>query len=201
MIYLQNKNLLRSCKKTTKTGGHLAILVAMLTIITVKIHEATKFGSWKKNWLIKPPSPTKPDVNLNYISAIAMLINDNWCNDIVTFPELNAVRQGLNDTAQIISKNREHMITSSNGNIFHVTGPLWWESTGYQWITLIKALMFCFDVFFDLRLDKRLRKQSRLQWFETPLCTLWRHCNKLYPLDYCFLLYSSLSELETNYQS
>ena len=23
----------------------------------------------------------------------------------------------------------------------------------------------------------RLRKQSRLCWFETPLCSLWRHCN------------------------
>ena len=26
-----------------------------------------------------------------------------------------------------------------------------------------------YDVFFDLRLDKRLRKQSRRRWFETPL--------------------------------
>ena len=31
-----------------------------------------------------------------------------------------------------------------------------------------------FGVFFDLRLNKRLRKQSR---FETPLRSLWRHCN------------------------
>ena len=34
-----------------------------------------------------------------------------------------------------------------------------------------------FDVFFDLRLDKRLCKQSWGWWFETPLRPLWRHCN------------------------
>ena len=34
-----------------------------------------------------------------------------------------------------------------------------------------------FDVFFDLRLKKRLSKQSWGWWFETLLCTLWRHHN------------------------
>ena len=34
-----------------------------------------------------------------------------------------------------------------------------------------------FDVFFDLRLNKRLSKQSWGWWFEMPLCPLWRHCN------------------------
>ena len=34
-----------------------------------------------------------------------------------------------------------------------------------------------FDVFFDLRLNKRLSKQPRRWWFETPSCSLWRHCN------------------------
>ena len=30
---------------------------------------------------------------------------------------------------------------------------------------------------FDLRLNKRLSKQSWGGWFETPSCSLWRHCN------------------------
>ena len=34
-----------------------------------------------------------------------------------------------------------------------------------------------FDIFFDLRLNKRLSKQSWGWWFETPSCPLWRHCN------------------------
>ena len=34
-----------------------------------------------------------------------------------------------------------------------------------------------FDVFFDLRPNKRLNKQSWGWWFETLSCSLWRHCN------------------------
>ena len=34
-----------------------------------------------------------------------------------------------------------------------------------------------FDVFFDLRLNKRLSKQLRPRRFETPSLSLWRHCN------------------------
>ena len=36
-----------------------------------------------------------------------------------------------------------------------------------------------FDVFFDLRLDGRLRKHSWGWWFETPSCPLWRQSNDL----------------------
>ena len=32
-----------------------------------------------------------------------------------------------------------------------------------------------YDLFFDLRLNKRLSKQSRCRWFETPSCSLWCH--------------------------
>ena len=34
-----------------------------------------------------------------------------------------------------------------------------------------------FDVFFNLRLNKRFSKQSWGWWFETPSRSLWRHCN------------------------
>ena len=34
-----------------------------------------------------------------------------------------------------------------------------------------------FDVFFDLRLNKTLSKQSRRRCFQTSLRSLWRHCN------------------------
>ena len=39
------------------------------------------------------------------------------------------------------------MMTSSNGNIFRVTGPLWGEFTGHRWIPLTKASdaeLWCF---------------------------------------------------------
>ena len=35
-----------------------------------------------------------------------------------------------------------------------------------------------FDVYFDLRLNKRLCKQSWGWWFNTLLCPLWRHSNE-----------------------
>ena len=69
---------------------------------------------------------------------------------------------------------RESMMTSSNGNIFRVTGHLCGEFTGHRWMTR------SFDVFFDLRLNKRLNKQSWGCWFETPSPPLWRHCNVLF---------------------
>ena len=36
-----------------------------------------------------------------------------------------------------------------------------------------------FDVFFDLRLNKRLRKQLWGWWSETLSCPLWRHCSDI----------------------
>ena len=40
-----------------------------------------------------------------------------------------------------------------------------------------KPVTRSFDVFFDLRLNKPLRKQSWGWWFETPSRSLWCHCN------------------------
>ena len=40
-----------------------------------------------------------------------------------------------------------------------------------------RPVTWSFDVSFDLRLNKRLSKQSEGWWFETPSRPLWRHCN------------------------
>ena len=69
------------------------------------------------------------------------------------------------------------MMTSSNGNIFRITGHLCGEFTGHRGIPCTKPVMRNFDVFFDLRLNKRLSIQSRGWWFETPSRPLWRHNN------------------------
>ena len=68
------------------------------------------------------------------------------------------------------------MMTTSNGNDYRVTGPLWQETTVHRWIPLTKPGMRSFGIFFDLR-NKRLSKQSGRRWFDTPLRSLWRHCN------------------------
>ena len=40
-----------------------------------------------------------------------------------------------------------------------------------------RPLTRSFDVFFELHLNIWLSKQLRRRWFETPLPSLWRHCN------------------------
>ena len=62
------------------------------------------------------------------------------------------------------------MMTSSNGNIFRVTGHLCGEFLAQRPVTR------SFDVFFDLRLNKRLRKQWQGWSFETPSSPVW-HCD------------------------
>ena len=51
------------------------------------------------------------------------------------------------------------MMTSSNGNIFRVTVPLCGEFTSPGEFPTQRPVMRNFDVFFDLRLNKRLSKQ------------------------------------------
>ena len=53
-----------------------------------------------------------------------------------------------------------NMMTSSNGNIFRVTGPLCGEFTGPGEFPTQRPVTRSFDVYFDLRLNKRLCKQS-----------------------------------------
>ena len=73
------------------------------------------------------------------------------------------------------------MMTSSNGNIFRVTGPLCWEFTNHKRTHSHRPVTQSFDVFFDLRLNKRLSKQSNPWYFETPSRSWWRHCDASAP--------------------
>ena len=61
--------------------------------------------------------------------------------------------------------------------LFRITGPLCGELTGHRWIPLTRPVTRSFDVFFDLRLQKRLSEQSIRRWFETPSRSLSCHCN------------------------
>ena len=80
----------------------------------------------------------------------------------------------------------------------HFTSRPWWR---HQMETFSASLAICagnspvagefpaqrpvtrgFGVFFDLRLNKRLSKQSWRWWFDTPSCPLWRHCHAV-PID------------------
>ena len=51
-----------------------------------------------------------------------------------------------------------------------------------------RPLTRSFDIFFDLRLNKRLSKQSWGRWFEALSRPLWRHRNYMYYHDSLFIL-------------
>ena len=69
------------------------------------------------------------------------------------------------------------MMTSSNGNIFRVTGLLCGEFTGPGESPAQRPVTQSFDVFFDLRLNKPLSKQPWGWWFEMLSWSLWRQCD------------------------
>ena len=72
----------------------------------------------------------------------------------------------------VTSRVQQIMMTSSNGNIFRVTGPLYIGEFPAQ-----RPVTRSFDVFFDLYLKRRLSKQSWCWWSETPTRSIWCQCN------------------------
>ena len=63
------------------------------------------------------------------------------------------------------------MMTSSNWNISHVTGPLCGEFTGHRWIPPKSPVTRSFDVFFDLRMINgwvNNRKAGNLRRYRAP---------------------------------
>ena len=73
-----------------------------------------------------------------------------WVNQVVTgkFPsQRDRNVENLSMWWRHHDINPHHMMTSSNGNIFRVTGPLWGKFTGPRWIPHTKASdaeLWCF---------------------------------------------------------
>ena len=98
----------------------------------------------------------------------------HWCVIMHRGHELIRIgMEALTRSKQVSIPSTIFMMTSSNGNIFRVTGPLCGEFTGDhkgQWRgVLIFSLIYA-------RI-KGLSKQSWSWWFETPSRSLWRHRN------------------------
>ena len=81
------------------------------------------------------------------------------------------------------------MMTSSNANI----SPLLALCAGNSPVTgefpSQSSVTWSFDVFFDLRLNQRLSKQSLGWWIEAQSRSLWRHCNVC--TRFCWALFCS----------
>ena len=70
-------------------------------------------------------------------------------------------------------------MTSSNRNVFRVTGPLCGEITSHRWIPSQRSVTRNFDVFFDLRLGKcHEHIEAWTRW--PPFCTNFLYRKSLY---------------------
>ena len=116
-----------------------------------------------------------------YTGFSPLMINPTSCNTLIyvycfmccahTAP--SRVSQRRSYFSSLIQCSQIHMVHDDviKCKYFPVTG----EFPSHRPVTR------CFDVFFDLCLNKRLSKQSWGWWFETPSRSLWRHCNVLSP--------------------
>ena len=114
-----------------------------------------------------------PQLNIKFVTSVEIhIIKIRWSQDClffimeITIPGkiVFILRQGpgyhvINESSFIIeiwhfshfilhpTTHCKFMMTSSNGNIFHVTGPLCGEFTGHRWIPLTRASdaeLWCF---------------------------------------------------------
>ena len=96
-------------------------------------------------------------VYMHHISHNKLYMNSLFGHiDINVFKLCNSATNTDGDGAL----KQRGMMTSSNGIIVHITGPLCWEFTGHWWIPRTKASDTRALIFFHLRLNKRWNNQS-----------------------------------------
>ena len=110
---------------------------------------------------------------MNWHAFLELVINFKW-HHCAGLTERGLAAEMV---MMVVSSDDDVMMTSSNGNIFRVTGPLCGEFTGPGELPTQRSVTRSFDVFLDLRLNNRLSKQWWGWWFETPSWSLWRQCN------------------------
>ena len=109
------------------------------------------------------------NVHLNRYTKILIYIDTHEFYTTLAFYEILDLKiVSVLKTPSGLVVLKHYIMTSSNGNIFSVTGHLCGEFTGHRPVTR------SFDVFFDLRLNKPLSKQSWGWWFDMPSRSLWR---------------------------
>ena len=92
---------------------------------------------------------------------------------IVKFPANNTGHEGFKSQTKYTWRSRQ--IKTFSALLALCDG----ESTGHRWIPSQRPVTWNLDIFFDLRLNKRLSKTSKHRCFDTPSRSLWRHYNVL----------------------
>ena len=120
------------------------------------------------NWLIS----TTANIFVQLCPGIRPTASLWWC--VNSLPE---VWRHWDLMRNLSNSQQTHMMTSSNGNIFHVTGPMGGKFPVTGEFPSQRSVMRSSDVFFYLCLNKRLRKHLIRRWLEKPSSSSWRHCN------------------------
>ena len=95
----------------------------------------------------------------------------------ITYVEQKATRNFVNTQSELNFQPMPHFQWINHDDV------ITWKHVPRYWLFVRGVhpaqwpVMRSFDVFFDLRLNKRLSKQSRRWWFETTSPSLWRHCD------------------------
>ena len=133
------------------------------------------------------------DYCLNYLTQLKYI----WCREIQATAQLICWRNSTNwlptNWPAICQHEYSVLCSAKIPWLFPpwcLFGP-WWRhqmETFSAWLALCavnspatgefpaqRPVTWSFDVFFDLRLNKRLGKQMLCWWFETPSHSLWRH--------------------------
>ena len=102
---------------------------------------------------------------------------------------LECTQSGFWDNIEPTCEGKQNIMrTSSNGNIFRVTGLWCGEFTGHRWIPLTKASKAELWCFLWSAPEHTAEQIWRLRWFEAPSRSLWCHYN-----DYGSILLREIS--------
>ena len=108
-----------------------------------------------------------------YLPFKDMLLKNQWNIGLLVWCWVISHVQTPPDGSSLF--RRSSMMTSSNGNIFRVTGLLCGEFTSHGEFPAQTPVRRSFDVFFDLHRNQQLSKLWSHRWFETLPRSLWRH--------------------------
>ena len=173
---LLNRLLMHRSKKTPKLrvtgGGNLLVTVEFPA---QRASDAENVSNWWRHHGLHSWHHGNSRYSMSIIEATTKNMDKSLAlihSEVVIQPQ---------QTKHNITININTM-TSSNGNIFRVTGPLCGEFTGHRWIPRTNASDAELWRFLWSGPDKRLDRQSRRPWFETPSRPLWRHCHDIWGL-------------------
>ena len=112
---------------------------------------------------------------LSVAGAINRYIDPPMCISVTYHFRLWFSHELCNDASLEVAIH--NMMTTSIGNISALLALCAGNSPVTGEFPSQRPVRRSFDVFFDLRLNQRLSKQTQGWWFETPSYLLWRHCN------------------------